>query len=139
MTFVLDCSVTMAWCFKDEASAYSDQILELLNKSEGLVPDLWLLEVCNVLVLAEKHSRIKVADSIRFMELLLNLPLNIEEALNFNQALSILNISRQYHLTSYDATYLELALRKGIPLATQDHALRKASQKSGVSPHFSSK
>lgn len=132
MTFVLDCSVTIAWCFKDEENAYSDQVLELLNKSEALVPDLWLLEICNVLVLAEKHGKIKIADSTRFMELLLNLPVKIEEALNFNQASSILNISRQYHLTSYDATYLELALRKGIPLATQDHALRRASQKSGV-------
>lgn len=130
--FVLDCSVAMSWCFEDEADAYSDRILDALAKGEGHVPNLWLLETANVLIMAERRGRLTEADSSNFVELLRSLPIVVDEEASSQTILTILAHSRAYGLTSYDAAYLELAMRHGLPLATRDKSLRAACRKSGV-------
>lgn len=130
--FVLDCSVTMAWCFEDQSDSYTDKVLESFAKGEGRVPSLWQLEVANVLLGAERRGRLQAADSSRFIELLKNLPIVMDEENPDRGMGPILSLGRKYGLTSYDATYLELAMRQGIALATCDKALREACKKSGV-------
>ena len=130
--FVLDCSVAMSWCFEDEADGYSDRTLDFLTKGAGHVPNLWLLEVANVLIGAERRGRLTEADSSRFIELLGSLPIVIDDEISTQTISTILAHSRAYGLTSYDAAYLELAMRQGLPLATRDKSLHAACKKSGV-------
>lgn len=130
---VLDCSIVMAWCFEDEANEYTDSILETLSSSEALVPAIWQLEIANVLLVGERRKRLKEADTARFLELLRELPI-ATDAETWEHALrETLAIGREQGLSSYDASYLELAMRNGIPIATQDIALRKAAKNCGVS------
>lgn len=130
--FVVDCSVVMAWCFEDEASDYADSILEKLALAEAIVPTLWSLEVANVLLAGERRKRLKEADSRRFLELLKSLPIATDTETSERAFRETLSVAREQGLSSYDAAYLELAMRNGIPLATQDQALRKAAKRCGV-------
>lgn len=130
--FVLDCSVTMSWCFEDEADAYGDRALDALNEGTALVPEIWPLEVANVLLAAERRGRIQEADSARFVELLDSLPIAVDGETASRAKGSILALGRKHGLTSYDAAYLELAMRSGLPLATRDKALKSACRKSGL-------
>ncbi len=130
--FVLDCSVAMSWCFEDERDDYSDRALDALAQGEAHVPYLWLLETANVLLLAERRGRLAEADSTRFAELLRSLPIVMDEDASMQTMLTILAHSRAYGLTSYNAAYLELAMRLGLPLATRDKLLLAACKKSGV-------
>ena len=132
MAFVLDCSTTMAWCFADEASRYADRALEALATSEAIVPSIWSLEVGKVLLVAERHARLAEADSARFLDLLGSLPIRVVErdaAAAFN---TVLACGRRFELSTYDAAYLELAMRTGAPLATSDRKLRRACRAAGV-------
>jgi predicted nucleic acid-binding protein len=129
-SFVLDCSITMTWCFEDEFDEYSKFVLQSLKQFEALVPPLWALEVSNVLLITEKHNRLKPADSIRFVELLDSLPIYISDLVF--PIPEIINIGRSYKLTSYDAIYLLLAMHKGLSMATKDVALIKACIDNGV-------
>lgn len=132
MPIVLDCSTTMAWCFGDEADPYTDKVLDAMGSGEVLVPSIWTLEVANVLLSAERHGRLQEADSARFLDLLGNLPIRVDErdaAVAFTSALSC---GRRLGLTAYDAAYLDLAMRTGAPLATRDKQLRKACRAAGA-------
>jgi predicted nucleic acid-binding protein len=130
--FVLDCSVTMGWCFEDQANAMTDRVLESLQEQEALVPSLWVFEVANVLLVAERRKRLKKAESLHFSELLSALPIHIDQTNPQNLQTSILSLGRDHGLSAYDACYLELACRQGLPLATRDTALKKAAKKSGA-------
>lgn len=130
--FVADCSVTVAWCFEDETSPYSDSVLNALAVSEAVVPSLWPLEVANVLTLAERHKRITVAKTSRFLRVLQDLPIHIDQQTAHRAFDAILNVARAQRLTVYDAAYLELAIREAAPLATQDKDLRRAAKRLGV-------
>lgn len=130
--FVLDCSVVMAWCFEDEADTYADSVLSLLTESESIVPCIWPLEVANVLLVAERRKRLTEAASHQFTGLLSELPIIIDYESPDRAMSEILFLGRQQGLSSYDAAYLELAMREGIPLATRDSRLRKVSGKCGV-------
>lgn len=130
--FVVDASVAMAWCFEDEADTYADSVLDLLADSEALVPSIWPLEIANVLLVAERRKRLTEADSLRFVELLRNLPITIDHESSERALSEVLFLGRQQALSSYDASYLELAMREGVALATRDGVLRKASEKCGV-------
>jgi predicted nucleic acid-binding protein len=132
MAFVLDCSVTMAWCFEDEASLYADQVLERLAEEEALVPSLWALEVSNVLIVGERRKRIQPADSARFLAMLSDLPIRMEQDIPGRTFHTVLPLAREQRLSAYDAAYLELALRRGIPIATTDTKVRPAAQALGV-------
>ena len=131
--FVLDASTTLAWCFDDETSMLVvDSILERLNSEPAYVPSLWMLEIVNVLVLAERKQRISYAKIIDFIESLKVFDVRIDNETSTRAFHEIINLAYTEKITSYDATYLELAMRLGLPLATQDQQLQKTATKLGV-------
>ncbi len=131
--FVLDCSAAMAWCFEDESDGYADAVLDGLVKGTAVVPSHWPLEVANVLLVAERRGRLKEADSTRFLELLGALPIEVDSETHARAIGAILSLGREHGLSSYDAAYLELAMRESVPLASLDQPLRLAAEGSGVS------
>lgn len=136
MSFVLDNSVTMRWLLKSSKpsdQAYAESVLTALIDVDAYVPSLWHLEVGNVLINAEKYGDLKLGDSEGFISRLESLPIYVDEE-TANKALNrTLNMAREYKLSSYDVAYLELAIRKGMPIATLDKDLRKAAVKANVS------
>ncbi len=126
--FVVDNSVTMAWCFEDEASPFTDAVQELLIENTAYVPSIWPLEVANVLVVAERKERISKADSNHFLALFSELPIVVERTRSETVFHDILPLARTYGLSSYDASYLELAIRKGLPIASMDKAIIRAAK-----------
>jgi len=132
MRFVLDCSMTMSWCFEDEADAAADAVPDCLIDSEARGPSIWPLEVANVLLVAERRGRLRAADSARFLQLLGGLPVTVEETDRPRAHGSVLELARRTGLSSHDAAYLELAMRLGAPLATRDQGVRAAAVAEGV-------
>lgn len=130
--FVVDNSVIMAWCFKDETSEYADNILDRFQTATGFVPAIWPLEVGNVLLVAERKKRISEAGSTRFIALLSELPIIVEQEPPERMLKEIFALSRKHKLSSYDASYLDLAMRKGLPIATLDKNLLAAAKRSKV-------
>jgi predicted nucleic acid-binding protein len=122
----------MAWCFVDEADEYADSVLDMLASAETVAPSIWALEVANVLLVGERRNRLKEADSARFIELLRELDITADNETADHALREILSIGRVQGLSSYDAAYLELAMRHGLALATRDNALRRAAKKFGV-------
>jgi predicted nucleic acid-binding protein len=104
-------------------------LFEQSQKSNAVVPPVWPLEVVNVLLVAERMKRLSEADSMRFLTLLNQLPITVEEGQSEEMMLRTLSLAREYRLSSYDASYLDLAMRKGLPIATLDKGLRAAAQK----------
>lgn len=131
MPFVLDASVTLAWCFEDEATPGTDALLKRLADDVAITPALWELEVINVLLLAERRGRITESQTARFVALLTQLPIHADSV--GADLGAVLAAGRHHKLTAYDAVYLVLAEREGIPLATLDAKLRAAAQAAGVS------
>jgi predicted nucleic acid-binding protein len=132
MSVVIDASVAVAWCFEDEASPAMDAIADQIREDGGMVPALWLLEVANVLLQAEKRGRITMADVTLRLDLIKALPVQIDPETTERVWRDTIALARNYGLTVYDAVYLELAIRLGIPLATKDKALGVACQRAGV-------
>ena len=131
--FVLDCSVTMAWLFEDEKTKYTEKVLDSLGDgSEALVPSLWVLEVTNVLLVAERQGRLSQMESVQFLETLKSLLIQVEEIMNLENGNSILFSSRTYGLSACDAAYLDLAIHRGLLLASLDRKLVKAAKKTGI-------
>lgn len=130
--FIVDNSVVMSWCFADEDKGYADSVLTALETLTAEVPAIWPLEVANVLLVAERKKRLGKADSIRFLELLRELPLEVIQEVPQRMTGEIMALAREQQLSSYDASYLDLAMCKGLPLATLDAALIKAAEKCGV-------
>jgi len=131
--FVLDNSVVMAWCFEDESNAMADAVLEQMQTKVALVPSIWPLEVGNVLLVAERRGRLSEADSSRFITMLANLPILPEIETRQRAMSDILFLAREYRLSTYDASYLDLAMREGVPLASLDKNLRQAATQCQVS------
>jgi len=131
--FVVDNSVVMSWCFKDEEDRYADAILERLEESTAIVPSIWPLEVVNVLLVAERKNRLSEADSTRFVTLLIQLPIMVEQDQPERMMRDIMTLARGHNLSSYDASYLDLAMRMDIPIATLDNNLRSAAHRAQVS------
>lgn len=129
---VLDASLTLAWALPDEASAYADDILKRTASGKAWVPALWPHEVANGLLMAQRRGRLTTAQRIAFIEELLKLPIEVEHRPATTVFDAQIPLAEQQGLTAYDAAYLDLALRKGAPLATQDKALRAAAGKTGV-------
>ena len=125
--FVLDCSVASAWLFEDEATAETDALLDQLANGAALVPLHWRLELGNVLVQAERRGRITPAQVAASVELVSRLPIEVDAETDTRSFREVLALARSTNLTTYDAAYLELALRRGLRLATQDRALVRAA------------
>jgi predicted nucleic acid-binding protein len=129
---VVDASVALAWCFPDEASEYADAVLVALEGRPILVPAVWPLEVTNAMVVAERQKRISQPEVRRFVELLEGLTIQQESLPVAGSVSNILPLAREYGLSAYDASYLEVALRRSAPLATLDNRLEKAARTAGV-------
>ena len=132
MTLVIDASVTLAWIFADERTPQTTAIEEGVRTDGAVVPSLWALEVANILLQAEKRGRIGSADAAARLELLRALPIFVD-SLSLDVAWrAVAPLARAEKLTAYDAAYLELAIRRGLPLATLDRELRIAAKRRGV-------
>jgi len=125
---VLDASVAVAWCFDDESTPAAWALLERLRGAPGHVPSHWPLEVGNILLGAERRSRITQARSVEFVGILGELDIRVDADLPGRAFRDVLPLARDRRLTTYDATYLELAMRLGVPLATKDKALARAAR-----------
>jgi predicted nucleic acid-binding protein len=137
MRFVLDASVTLSWLLRDTGprdEAYSLAVLNAQRDPDtvAMVPTTWGLEIANVIARSEIKELVTAAQSGSFISLLEGLSIEVD-ADTFTHVLSdTLQLSRRYRLSSYDASYLELALRNGASIATLDDDLRRAANKAGV-------
>ena len=130
---VLDASVALTWCFKNEATAAADRVLEYLAAGAASVPAIWHLEIANVLALSERRRRITPAYSAEFIAVLETLEIVVDEETPSRALGRVLDLAREERLTAYDGAYLELAMRLGLPLASKDGDLCDAAERLGVS------
>lgn len=130
MPFVLDASIAASWIFTDEASSDADAALERMRTDTAFVPSIWWFEIRNTLVMNERRGRVTEPDSEAFLHVLSLMPVVVDTAPNEK---AVLALARRHRLTVYDAAYLELAQREGVPLATLDQMLKKAAQAEGLS------
>ena len=131
--FVVDTSTTMTWCFDDEMTAATDVLRDRLRTTGAIVPVVWSLEVANALLVAERRGRITASEATRLAHLLQSLPIAIDTNGATKVFGAVVELAREHNLSSYDASYLELAMRHGFPLATHDARLRTAATRAGVS------
>lgn len=135
MNFVLDNSVVMRWYFGDGSASdleYASRVLDSMASAEVLVPGVWGLEVANVLARAEAKGLTTEARTETFIGMLNRMEISTDSATSVQALSGILQLARRYNLSSYDASYLELAMREDLPLATLDDDLRRAAQRAGV-------
>ncbi len=135
MNFVLDASVALLWLVPESNPAgadYASAALTALKESQAVVPSLLALEAANVVAKVESKGIVTEADSQRFIALLGRLNIVTDQATATHALGDTLNLARRYKLSAYDAAYLELALRKGLPLATLDADLARAASTAGV-------
>ncbi len=132
MPFVLDNSVVMAWCFEDEDTEYADRVLELLDADTAITPSIWPLEIANAILMSERRGRLSAAGAARFTELVSGLTVTVERTALLRALGAVMEVGRTHSLTSYDAAYLELAMRRGLPLATLDNRLADAARQADV-------
>ena len=130
--FVLDGSVTMVWGFEDEADEYAEAILERMPDLQAHVPSLWPLEVANALLVGERRRRVTSAETARFLAILGAFPITVDDQTVAHAWTDTMHLARAHNLSSYDAAYLELAIRLGLPLAALDGKLKTAAGAMGV-------
>ncbi len=132
--FVIDASATVPWCFADEATEATNALLtRLRTDDEAIVPAHWPVEVANALLIAVRRTRIPPEDVHQFLEDLEVLPIRVDTTTKNPVRAGVFPLAERYELTVYDAAYLELAIRRNLPLATLDDDLRKAARAAGVS------
>jgi predicted nucleic acid-binding protein len=132
MNFVLDASVALAWCFEDEGGDTAIAVLERMRSDEAVVPAIWPLEVTNGLVTAERKGRLSPRAAAQALSMLAALPVVVEPLARLRTFETTFRLARTRGLSSYDASYLELAARLGVPLATLDARLAQAARAEGV-------
>jgi predicted nucleic acid-binding protein len=133
MLFVLDNSVSMRWLFKDGTEAdllYAEQVLEALKEGSAVVPGVWWLEVSNVIVRAEAQQLLPETQSQKFLDTLRKIPITVDSSPVEQLWEQTLHLARKFHVSAYDAAYLELAIRQNIVLATLDADLARAARQS---------
>ena len=133
MSFVLDSSVALSWCFEDEHTPLSVALLERVAESGAMAPLLWPLEVLNGLLMAERRNRLDGARRQQLSGFLHNLPVTLDLETSTQAWTETVQLAQRFRLTVYDAVYLELAQRSGVALATLDQDLRAAAGALGVS------
>ncbi len=134
MAFVLDASVSAVWALKDESNDLAERILQRwmtrpLEREPAYVPAVWWFELRNIIVISERRKRLLPDDSAAFLRVLDRFPITVDSD---RDEAAIFRFARQYQLSFYDAAYLEVAHRNGLPLATLDKALRTAAEAAGV-------
>ena len=131
MAFVLDNSVVSGWYLTSQSTAYSQAIAARLEVDKALVPALWQLELANVLKTACTKGRLSHAQARQILDALGQLPIEVDSDAQPGQR-ALFELAMRFNLSSYDAAYLELAMRHGLPLATQDEQLNIAAVAAGV-------
>jgi len=129
---IIDSSIAVAWCFPDEKDDYSQAVLDALASEPAFVPDLWHLEVANALLVGERRKRSTQADTVTWLGFLSALPITVDEETKTHAFADTTHLGRSHNLSAYDAAYLELAIRRGVPLATLDQELKDAARAVGV-------
>jgi predicted nucleic acid-binding protein len=129
MAFVLDASVTACWAFEDEDHPQADLALRRVRTEEAVVPSLWWFEVRNILVVNERRKRITESGTRSFLRGLNRIPIRVDRV---PVEAEVLRLARAHRLSVYDAAYLELASREGVPLATLDRDLAGAARAENV-------
>ena len=130
--FVLDASISLAWWLDPEAQAFPHAVLESLETNEALAPSVWPLEVGNALLVAERRNKVTRTMTSEIIQRLQELPIIVEQESPHRMFSEIRTLAQRCQLTSYDASYLDLAMQHGIPLATLDAALIRAASECGV-------
>ena len=129
MPVVVDASVAAVWCFSDEEADVAVRALRAVILDGGVVPFIFVYEICNILIRGERNGRIDAAESPEFLAWLDGLRMETDRDHNIDR---IMRLARKHRLTGYDAAYLETALRRNAPLATLDQALRAAAIAEGI-------
>jgi predicted nucleic acid-binding protein len=132
MTFVLDSSVALTWLLPDEESDAVDALADKLSEAPAVAPSLWYREVGNALLMAVRRKRLSRPDMDRLLAAAIRLPLETDAASASETLPAIVALAYRHELSVYDATYLELAIRRSLPLASLDDRLRAASRKLGI-------
>lgn len=130
MSFVVDCSVAARWLLPDEATPYTDAVFELLNVQDAVVPALFISEFSNVFVKLSRQHKLSSALALSAVQRFSALALDVDR--HTPDPERIFTLAAQYGLSAYDATYLELALRRGLPLACWDGGLKAAAERAGL-------
>lgn len=130
--WVVDASLTLQWYLKDEEDRdYGLAVLGGLRENEAIVPFLWTYEISNALVVAHRRKRLGAAEIVDILDNLRDLPIRIDRP-EPESVMKLPALALEQDLTVYDAAYLELALRLGLPIATKDKALKRAMANSGL-------
>lgn len=134
--FVLDCSIAISWCLKDENNDYADEALALLQTNvgtvEAVVPGIWSLEIVNTLLVSERRQRLTSTQVQAAIALFESMAIVVDQLTARAALHETLALGRDYNLAAYDAAYLELAIRRGLPIATSDSRLAQAASACGV-------
>ncbi len=129
---VLDCSVAIVWCFEDETHPYAEGVLDRLDQMRAVVPALFPFEFANALLVGERRGRSGAEGTHRSFQLIRSLPISIDADFTPERMDRVIALSREYNLSVYDASYLELAIRQAVPLASLDQKLASAARKANV-------
>lgn len=121
--------MTVAWCFDDETTDHSDFVLNYVRKHGAVVPTLWMSEITNVLLTAMKKNRLDWDRALDFLEAVMRLPIRVANLSTKEHFASILPLAKTHQMTTYDATYLYLAVREKKPLATHDLELKAIARR----------
>ena len=133
MTFVLDGSVAISWAFADEQNAFAELIVHRLRNDVAVVPGIGPLEIANTIVVGQRRRHLPEDDRLRYFRQLQQLPIRIDSTLlTFSAIVQCYDLANAHQLPAYDASYLELAMRVGFPLATLDIRLADAATRAGV-------
>jgi predicted nucleic acid-binding protein len=131
--FVLDASVSLAWCFDDEANHYTEELLDWCDAGTDVyVPSIWAFELTNILVQAHRKGRVAQERVDQFIGEILRFAIHVEPLSTEQTVSQVRQLSENYRLTAYDAAYLAVALNRGLPLASQDSDLKAAAIAAGV-------
>jgi predicted nucleic acid-binding protein len=131
--FIVDASVGIAWVYQSQATPETDHLLnQVAAGATVVVPGLWFFEMSNILLIAQRRHRLTVGQRKAAMEKLTAMQLTVDEEGTRNAFGKTSELAEKYGLTIYDATYLELALRRSLPLASRDEALRNAAKQCGL-------
>jgi predicted nucleic acid-binding protein len=132
LSFVLDASVALCWCFEDEGDRYAKSIFPALRTTPAVVPAIWPAEFANALLVGERRKRITEQAVSELLTAFSELPIRIESTVSSKDLPQLVSLARKHTLSVYDTLYLDLALRNDLPLATIDKQLKRAARKIGV-------